>query len=127
MTEPDRWQPIETVPKDRYVLLFNQDTPAWDGNMEVAKWFGKEGDDGCFWSSGGPNGGLEVGGVSEFSHWMPLPEPADELQEACNYESECKKLLAEIERMKAAIAYVRQRSGRACEILNEFDATEPKP
>lgn len=33
------------------------------------------------------------------------------------------RLLAEIERMSAAISYVRQRSQRACEILNEFDAT----
>lgn len=29
----------------------------------------------------------------------------------------------EIERLEAAIAYVRQRSQRACEILNEFDNT----
>lgn len=37
----------------------------------------------------------------------------------------------EIERLTAAIAYVRQRSARACEILNEFDnsrrALENKP
>ena len=34
---------------------------------------------------------------------------------------------AEVARLNAKIAYVRQRSQRACEILNEFDATEPKP
>jgi FtsZ-binding cell division protein ZapB len=34
---------------------------------------------------------------------------------------------AEIERLTAKIAYVRQRSQRACEILNEFDNTRPKP
>ena len=33
----------------------------------------------------------------------------------------------EVERLKAKIAYVRHRSQRACEILNEFEATEPKP
>lgn len=34
----------------------------------------------------------------------------------------------EIERLQTAIAYVRQRSQRTCEILNEFDNTrEPKP
>jgi hypothetical protein len=34
----------------------------------------------------------------------------------------------EIERLKAAISYVRMRSAHACEILNEFDNTsEPKP
>lgn len=40
-------------------------------------------------------------------------------------------LRAEIARLNAKIAYVRQRSQRACEILNEFDNTraalEPKP
>lgn len=40
-------------------------------------------------------------------------------------------LRAEVERLKAKIAYVHQRSQRACEILNEFDniraALEPKP
>lgn len=38
---------------------------------------------------------------------------------------------ADNKQLKAAIAYVRQRSQRACEILNEFDNTcaalEPKP
>ena len=38
---------------------------------------------------------------------------------------ESDELHAEIERLNAKIAYVRQRSQRACEILNEFDATEP--
>lgn len=32
-------------------------------------------------------------------------------------------LRAELERLRAAIAYVRQRSARAGEILNEFDST----
>lgn len=67
------WQPIKTAPKDRYILLFDAETPRWDGNMEVGKWFG--GGDGCFWSCGGPNGGLELDGFGEtrFTHWMELP------------------------------------------------------
>lgn len=67
------WQPIETVPDDRYVLLFCPDTPSWNGNMDVGKWFGDK-ENGCFWSCGGPNGGLELDGI-EFSHWMDLPAP----------------------------------------------------
>lgn len=72
------WQPIETAPRDRYILLFSPDGPRWDGNMEVGKWAGD--DDGCFWSCGGPNGGLELGDVTSGSHhgnrftyWMDLP------------------------------------------------------
>jgi len=42
-------------------------------------------------------------------------------------ECNCLESAAEIERLTAKIAYVRQRSQRACEILNEFEATEPKP
>lgn len=74
------WKPIETVPKDRYVLLFSPDCPSWDGNMEVGRWFG-DGESGCFWSCGGPNGGLELNGdghpenYDRFTHWMPLPTP----------------------------------------------------
>ena len=40
-------------------------------------------------------------------------------------------LRAEVERLRAAISYVRMRSAFACEILNEFDNTraalDPKP
>ena len=65
-----KWQPIETAPRDRYILLLDRSRPAWDGNMEVGKWFGGAGD-GCWWSSGGPNGGLEL--EYDFTHWQPLP------------------------------------------------------
>lgn len=76
------WQPIETIPHDRYVLLCDaKDAVRWDGNMEVGKWFG-DAEDGCFWSCGGPNGGLELDGphgwggghYTRFTHWMDLPE-----------------------------------------------------
>lgn len=67
------WQPISTVPHDRFVLLLDSGNPRWAGNMEVGKWFGMPGDedDGCFWSAGGPNGGLEL--ERDFTHWMELP------------------------------------------------------
>jgi hypothetical protein len=69
-----KWSPISTVPKDRYVLLLRDDTPAWDGNMDVGRWFDDE-RGGCFWSSGGPNGGLELNmqGWGKYTHWMELP------------------------------------------------------
>ncbi len=73
------WHPIETAPRDRYILLLESDEPIWAGNMEVGCWYG--GDDGCFWSSGGPNGGLELDfdGTRKFTHWMELPQPAPSL------------------------------------------------
>jgi len=86
------WKTITTHPRDRYILLFSPDRPRWDGNMDVGKWFGDE-TWGCFWSSGGPNGGLEIGipkgldtsghifnngwgGEQEFTHWAELPDDA---------------------------------------------------
>lgn len=74
------WRKIETAPKDRYILLFSPCAPAWDGNMEVARWFGDD-DNGGWWSCGGPNGGIDLqdGGPGHhggcFTHWMDLPEP----------------------------------------------------
>lgn len=45
--------------------------------------------------------------------------------------AEIERQQAEIEHLRMAIAYVRQRSQHACEILNEFDNTraalDPKP
>lgn len=57
------WQPIETAPKDRSVLL-----AAWVASgpyyvREVGWW---EEADGGFWSF--PSEGVPT-------HWMPLPEP----------------------------------------------------
>lgn len=66
------WQPIATVPRDRYVLLFNPNSPDWDGNMDVGRWFGDDEPLAGFWSCGGPNGGLEL--EDNFTHWMPLPD-----------------------------------------------------
>ena len=52
-----------------------------------------------------------------------LREQIDTCRELRKYDR------AELERCRAAIAHVRQRSARACEILNEFDNTyqEKKP
>ena len=78
------WKPIETAPKDGYILLFSPNAPSWDGNMEVGRWFGNE-NRGEWWSCGGPNGGLEISGTSapghydgKFTHWMPLPAPPEQ-------------------------------------------------
>jgi hypothetical protein len=69
------WQPIETAPKDRYILICEANEPAWAGNMFVAKWFGDD-ETACFWTSGGPNGGIDLEPrIYSFTHWMPLPEP----------------------------------------------------
>lgn len=74
------WQPINSVPWDRYVLLCDKGAVRWDGNMEVGKWFGEDEPSACFWSPGGPNGGLEIGGhvsmghYDDFTHWMDLPD-----------------------------------------------------
>jgi len=80
VTKDRSWQPIETAPKDRYVLLFSPLAPAWDGNMEVGHYFESDGV-GQWWSCGGPNGGLEISGDHStghyggtFTHWMELPE-----------------------------------------------------
>lgn len=51
--------------------------------------------------------------------------------ELADWQASSEAYRLDAERLRAAIAYVRQRSQRACEILNEFDNThavlEPKP
>ncbi len=75
------WQPIETHPCDRYILLCDRNAVDWDGMMEVGRWYDDEQGNGNFWSCGGPNGGLELDGDSHpghydrFTDWMDLPEP----------------------------------------------------
>ncbi len=76
------WQPIETAPNDRYIMVYTPDSPGWNGNMFVVKWFGdgpvrsttNYGEVDCFWTCGGPNGGIDLDGIT-FTNWMPLPEP----------------------------------------------------
>jgi hypothetical protein len=78
LEEAARWQPIETAPRDRYILLCDNLVPRWDGNMEVGKWFGDDEKYACFWSAGGLNGGLELG--RSFSHWRELPDDPNDSQ-----------------------------------------------
>jgi hypothetical protein len=58
------WQPIETAPKDKYILVtdFGEYPDAPD--IYVAEWF----DLGKYWST-------SHGRVHGVSHWMPLPKP----------------------------------------------------
>lgn len=78
---PDRgggWRGIESAPRDgTFVLLYNGE-PEWAGAFECGGWFGPD-DDGDWWSSGGPNGGLELS--DRFTHWRPLPSPPQDAPE----------------------------------------------
>lgn len=67
----NEWFPIDYAKsQNRYFLLFDPDTPRWDGNMEVGKWW-TDAVGGCFWSSGGPNGGGEL--EDNYTRCMELP------------------------------------------------------
>lgn len=60
----DGWQPIETAPRDRWILVWRQDSDVRD-----AAWV-RFGDlKGC-WTEG--TGGMLL---PEPTHWLPLPEP----------------------------------------------------
>lgn len=63
------WQPIETAPKDKYVLLFCWEDKSiwlgkWQGRHDNAEWYGVD-DEGLTRSSS----------HYAVTHWMPLPEP----------------------------------------------------
>lgn len=76
----NEWKPIETAPKDgTYILVCQKDIPGWDGNMWVVAFFGvgEEEPIPSWWTSGGPNGGIDFIG-DPFSHWQPLPPPPTE-------------------------------------------------
>jgi hypothetical protein len=83
------WAPIETHAEGRYILLCDKNYNRSDGNMEVGIWFeGDDGENACFWSCGGSNGGTEItcgdrdggryttvyGHHYAFTHWMDLPD-----------------------------------------------------
>lgn len=68
--EERRWQPIETAPKDREVILYTRGDDAtffgrWDAKFE------------CFFTDGGSPMGKSVDGWdspwTEPTHWMPAP------------------------------------------------------
>lgn len=58
-----RWQPIESAPKDREVLLLDPEVGVCMG----AYYSGK------YWTTVCVRGGEDD--FSEPTHWMPLPEP----------------------------------------------------
>jgi hypothetical protein len=64
LEKASKWQPIETAPKDKYILVadFGEYPDAPD--IYVAEWF----DFGKYWST-------SHGRVHGVSHWQPLPQP----------------------------------------------------
>ena len=68
------WQPIETVPRDcTPVLLWIPDCDRGQPGVECGQWWGD-----CWWTNGGPNGGLDMDEWDAATHWMPLPAPPKE-------------------------------------------------
>jgi hypothetical protein len=66
---PNAWQPIDTAPKDRVVLLYVPDMGNWpdDPAIVTAIW-----GDGQGWVD---NGMAHCATYGHPTHWMPLPEP----------------------------------------------------
>lgn len=67
------WQPIETAPKMRNIILFAVTDAAEDGrirNWKMDTGYWSQGHKGWVWS------GYEVRSyMIQPTHWMPLPEP----------------------------------------------------
>lgn len=61
------WQPIETAPEEGEFLVFNGE--------EVT--FASRDSDGLFWTMGYRWG--EHGQMLHLTHWMPLPEPPEQI------------------------------------------------
>lgn len=57
----------------RPVLLLLPDVDRGLPGCEVAQWWGEPGDNGCWWTNGGPNAGSDMDEWSSATHWMPLP------------------------------------------------------
>ena len=83
--EMERWQPIETAPKDtgnkiEYILICEgncvPDLVVWHGSRKPRV---KPHDDGKAWVSDIPEGWFNVSGsrsrIMNPTHWMPLPAP----------------------------------------------------
>lgn len=67
------WQPIETAPKDRHVLLFGKQNPMsvlrTDGSLVFTGYWDAMDDAWC------SSGSTWEGPFYEPTHWMPLPVP----------------------------------------------------
>ncbi|MEH2501270.1 hypothetical protein V1290_000081 [Bradyrhizobium sp. AZCC 1578] len=72
------WQPIETAPKDKTILLYGpqvggskDDLAGWDGNIVASGYY--DGIDTSWCVTGSTWRGPFIGAT----HWMPLPAPPD--------------------------------------------------
>lgn len=72
------WQPIETAPKDKAVLLYRPTALAW-AVVAVGKWTSQQYNTRPrpYWEMW-----MHIGSVAEArmwvpTHWMPLPEPPE--------------------------------------------------
>ncbi len=70
----NEWQPIDTAPKDDYIVVTD------GGFIAQAFWSGK-----C-WMMGFIEGNINVKVDLQPTHWMPLPEPPRAEQKGQNHE-----------------------------------------
>lgn len=62
----NKWQPIETVPQNTYVVLYQLGgDPPWRNGMAVGYWHPDDKPEERFWSVP----------AMRPTHWHPLPEP----------------------------------------------------
>lgn len=76
-----KWQPIETAPKEGWILLYAppEQYERFEGQVYVATWLPLSYNWKPQWAYGAKEG--EHGfrsGVYGATHWMPLPEPPTE-------------------------------------------------
>lgn len=64
----DKWQPIETAPKDGTEILVGADVACWGWRIELVYWVSKEGQ---WWTD---SRGLHYSPT----HWRHLPKPPKE-------------------------------------------------
>lgn len=69
-----RWQPIETAPKDKDILISDGETVSQGGWLTEEEWDGADYGEQINYA-----GWWFVGGINfKPTHWMPLPEPPRE-------------------------------------------------
>lgn len=73
LSEPQRWQPIDTAPFNQAVLVY---LPHWDHyGYAVYRAIQVDMGNGAHWVSTAWASGRNLGIGAEPTHWMPLPEP----------------------------------------------------